>query len=37
MTVQEAYEQLFDLPMVEFIKTKPQELIDYLNSVKYFD
>ena len=32
MTVQEAYEQLFDLPMVEFIKTKPQELIDYLNS-----
>lgn len=34
MTVQEAYEQLFNLPMVEFIKTKPQELIDYLNSQK---
>ena len=32
MTVQEAYEQLFDIPMVEFIKTKPQELIDYLSS-----
>ena len=32
MTVQEAYEQLFDIPMVEFIKTNPKELIDYLSS-----
>ena len=34
MSVEEAYKVLFDQPMVEFIKTNPQELIDYISSQK---
>ena len=32
MTLQEAYVEFFEKPMVEYIKTKPQEIIDYLSS-----
>ena len=32
MTLQEAYVEFFEKPMVEYIKGKPQEIIDYLSS-----
>ena len=32
MTLQEAYVEFFEKPMVEYINTKPQEIIDYLSS-----
>ena len=32
MTLQEAYVEFFEKPMVEYIKTQPQEIIDYLSS-----
>lgn len=34
MSVEEAYKVLFDQPMEKYIKTNPQELIDYISSQK---
>ena len=34
MSIEEAYKVLFDQPMEKYIKTNPQELIDYISSQK---
>ena len=34
MSIEETYKVLFDQPMEKYIKTNPQELIDYISSQK---